>query len=94
MGGRRHARIGQRTAGGAPSRTVVPGLVSSEAAEPESADTLRRRIDEASPYIPLEQPARGPRCGFAATSRGNPLTADDQRRRREVVAETARLVWG
>ncbi|MFJ3799622.1 cobalamin-independent methionine synthase II family protein [Streptomyces sp. NPDC090088] len=77
-----------------PTKTVVLGLVSSKVAELESVDALRRRIDEASQYIPLEQLALSPRCGFASTGRGNPLTVDDQRRTLELVAETARLVWG
>ncbi|MGW1618728.1 hypothetical protein [Streptomyces sp. NPDC002172] len=77
-----------------PTKTVVPGLVSSKVPELESVDALRRRIDEASRYIPLEQLALCPQCGFASTSQGNLLTADDQRRKLELVAETARLVWG
>ncbi|WP_406432486.1 cobalamin-independent methionine synthase II family protein [Streptomyces sp. NBC_00631] len=77
-----------------PTKTVVLGLVSSKVAELESVDTLRRRIDEASQYIPLEQLALSPQCGFASTSQGNLLTVDDQRRKLELVAETARLVWG
>ena len=77
-----------------PAKTVVLGLVSSKVAELESVDTLRRRIDEASQYLPLEQLALSPQCGFASTSQGNLLTVDDQRRKLELVAETARLVWG
>ncbi|MFG2941442.1 cobalamin-independent methionine synthase II family protein [Streptomyces sp. NPDC048282] len=77
-----------------PTKTVVLGLVSSKAPELESVDALRRRIDEASQYIPLEQLALSPRCGFASTGRGHLLTVDDQRRKLELVAETARLVWG
>ncbi|UUU29325.1 cobalamin-independent methionine synthase II family protein [Streptomyces sp. CA-210063] len=77
-----------------PTKTVVLGLVSSKVADLESVDTLRRRIDEASQYLPLEQLAISPQCGFASTSRGNLLTVDDQRRKLELVAETARLVWG
>ncbi|MFK0287455.1 cobalamin-independent methionine synthase II family protein [Streptomyces sp. NPDC090499] len=77
-----------------PTKTVVLGLVSSKVAELESVDTLRRRIDEASQYLPLEQLALSPQCGFASTSQGNLLTVDDQRRKLELVAETARLVWG
>ncbi|XUL92712.1 cobalamin-independent methionine synthase II family protein [Streptomyces galilaeus] len=77
-----------------PAKTVVLGLVSSKVAELESVDTLRRRIDEASRYLPLEQLALSPQCGFASTSQGNLLTVDDQRRKLELVAETARLVWG
>ncbi|MEU9343476.1 cobalamin-independent methionine synthase II family protein [Streptomyces sp. NPDC048278] len=77
-----------------PTKTVVLGLVSSKVAELESVDALRRRIDEASQYIPLEQLALSPGCGFASAGQGNPLTVEDQRRKLELVAETARLVWG
>ncbi|MFJ4622494.1 cobalamin-independent methionine synthase II family protein [Streptomyces sp. NPDC088812] len=77
-----------------PRKTVVLGLVSTKVPRLESVDTLRRRIDEASQYLPLEQLALSPQCGFASTSQGNLLTADDQRRKLELVAETARLVWG
>ncbi|CAL9376133.1 hypothetical protein [Streptomyces sp. enrichment culture] len=77
-----------------PGKTVVLGLVSTKVAELESVDTLRRRIDEASQYLPLEQLALSPQCGFASTSRGNLPSVDDQRRKLELVAETARLVWG
>ncbi|WP_329577960.1 cobalamin-independent methionine synthase II family protein [Streptomyces sp. NBC_01361] len=77
-----------------PGKTVVLGLVSSKVSELESIDTLRRRIDDASQYLPLEQLALSPQCGFASTSKGNLLTVDDQRRKLELVAETAQLVWG
>lgn len=76
-----------------PGKTVVLGLVSSKVAELESVDTLRRRIEEASQYLPLEQLALSPQCGFASAGQGNPLSVTDQRRKLELVAETARLVW-
>jgi 5-methyltetrahydropteroyltriglutamate--homocysteine methyltransferase len=75
-------------------RTVVLGLVSSKVPDLESPDALRRRIDEASRYVPLENLALSPKCGFASTARGNMLTVDDEKRKLELVAETARLVWG
>ena len=77
-----------------PGPTVVLGLVSSKVPELEPVDVLRRRIDEAARYLPLEQLAISPQCGFASTSQGNLLTVDDQRRKLELVAETARAVWG
>lgn len=77
-----------------PDKTVVLGLVSSKTAELESLDTLRRRIDEAAQYLPLEQLAISPQCGFASTSQGNLLTVDDQKRKLELVARTADAVWG
>jgi 5-methyltetrahydropteroyltriglutamate--homocysteine methyltransferase len=77
-----------------PGRTVVLGLVSSKTPALESPDILKRRIDEAAKYLPLDQLALSPQCGFASTARGNLLTADDQLRKLELVAETAGAVWG
>ncbi|SDJ37813.1 cobalamin-independent methionine synthase II family protein [Nonomuraea jiangxiensis] len=74
--------------------TVVLGLVSSKTPHLESPDELSRRIDEAAKYVPLENLALSPQCGFASTARGNLLTIDDQRRKLELVANTARQVWG
>ncbi|MFI6735918.1 5-methyltetrahydropteroyltriglutamate--homocysteine S-methyltransferase [Nonomuraea sp. NPDC050451] len=74
--------------------TVVLGLVSSKTPQLESQDELRRRIDEAAKYVPLENLAISPQCGFASTARGNLLTVDDERRKLELVADTARKVWG
>jgi 5-methyltetrahydropteroyltriglutamate--homocysteine methyltransferase len=76
------------------NRTVVLGLVSSKAAALESQDGLLRRIDEASRYVPLENLAISPQCGFASTLQGNLLTEDEQWRKLELVVETARRVWG
>ncbi|GAA3254580.1 cobalamin-independent methionine synthase II family protein [Nonomuraea helvata] len=73
--------------------TVVLGLVSSKIPGLESQDELRRRIDEAAKYVPLENLALSPQCGFASTARGNLLTVDDERRKLELVADTARKVW-
>jgi len=76
-----------------PGTTVVLGLVSSKVPELESPDDLRRRIEEAAAYVPVENLALSPQCGFASTSRGNQLTIDEQRRKLELVAETAAKVW-
>ena len=75
-------------------KTVVLGLISSKDPALESQDMLRRRIDEASKYVPLENLALSPQCGFASTAPGNMLTWDQQRRKLELIVETARLVWG
>jgi 5-methyltetrahydropteroyltriglutamate--homocysteine methyltransferase len=75
-------------------KMVVLGLVSSKLPELEPVDLLRRRIDEAAKYVPLENLAISPQCGFASTFLGNLLTWDEMRRKLELVAETARLVWG
>jgi 5-methyltetrahydropteroyltriglutamate--homocysteine methyltransferase len=75
-------------------KVVVLGLVSTKVPELETGDSLKRRIDEASKYLPLDQLALSPQCGFASDVIGNLLSADDQRRKLERVVETARQVWG
>jgi 5-methyltetrahydropteroyltriglutamate--homocysteine methyltransferase len=69
-------------------------LISSKEPALESVDALRRRIDEAAKYVPMENLAIGPQCGFASTQFGNLLTWDEQRRKLELVVETAHKVWG
>jgi len=75
-------------------RVVVLGLVTTKKQRLESVDELRRRIDEAAKFVPLERLALSPQCGFASTMEGNRVTPEDQRRKLHRVAETARLVWG
>ena len=75
-------------------KMVVLGIVSSKESELESVDYLVRRIEEAAKYVPLENLAISPQCGFASTALGNLLTWDDQRRKLERVVEVARKVWG
>ena len=75
-------------------KQVVLGLVTTKTGDLEDRDTLLRRIEEAAKYIPLEDLAISPQCGFASERDGNLLTWDDQRRKLELVAETARAVWG
>jgi len=74
-------------------KAVVLGLVSSKRPELESADDLARRIDEAARYVPLEDLALSPQCGFASTMEGNLLTEEEQWAKLRLVAETARRVW-
>jgi len=76
-----------------PDKTVVLGLVTTKEPELESEDELRRRIDEAAQYVPLERLALSPQCGFASVAAGNAISYDDQRRKLELVVETARKVW-
>jgi 5-methyltetrahydropteroyltriglutamate--homocysteine methyltransferase len=71
----------------------VLGLVTTKEPTLESVDDLRRRIDEASRYVPLENLALSPQCGFASVAAGNLLSPDDQKRKLELVVETARAVW-
>jgi len=75
-------------------KTVVLGLVSSKLPKLESQDQLKRRIDEASKYVPLENLAISPQCGFASTMEGNLLTEDEQWRKLKLVVDTATQVWG
>ena len=75
-------------------KIVVLGLVSSKVPELESADELKRRIDEASRYIPLEQLALSPQCGFSSNIVGNLITEDDQWRKLELIQQVAADVWG
>ena len=77
-----------------PGTTVVLGLVSSKVPQLEPQDELRRRIDEAAAYVPLEDLALSPQCGFASTSRGNLLTIDEERRKLALVADAAAKIWG
>ncbi len=75
-------------------KTVVLGLVSSKLAAMESADHLAKRIDEASKYVPLENLAISPQCGFASTMEGNLLTEEQQWQKLKLVVDTAVKVWG
>jgi 5-methyltetrahydropteroyltriglutamate--homocysteine methyltransferase len=74
-------------------KTVVLGLVSSKLSKMESGDELIQRIKEASQYVPLENLALSPQCGFASTMEGNMLTEDEQWAKLRLVVETARRVW-
>jgi 5-methyltetrahydropteroyltriglutamate--homocysteine methyltransferase len=75
-------------------RVVVLGLISTKVPQLETIDDLKRRIAEATKYLPLDQLAISPQCGFASDVVGNLVSQDDQRRKLELVAETARQVWG
>jgi len=75
-------------------KVVVLGLVSTKVPQLEKIDDLKKRIDEASRYIPVDQLAASPQCGFASDVIGNLITPDDQKRKLELVVETARQVWG
>jgi 5-methyltetrahydropteroyltriglutamate--homocysteine methyltransferase len=73
---------------------VVLGLVTTKRGELESKDLLKRRIEEAARYVPIEQLCLSPQCGFSSTVEGNALTADEQRAKLELVVATAAEVWG
>jgi 5-methyltetrahydropteroyltriglutamate--homocysteine methyltransferase len=76
------------------NKRVVLGLVTSKRAALESKDDLKRRIDEAAKYVPLEQLCLSPQCGFSSTVDGNALTQAEQIAKLRLVLETAREVWG
>jgi len=75
-------------------KVIVLGLVSTKVPELESIDELKRRIDRAAQYVPLEQIAISPQCGFSSDVVGNLISDDDEKRKLELVVETARQVWG
>jgi 5-methyltetrahydropteroyltriglutamate--homocysteine methyltransferase len=75
-------------------KTVVLGLVSTKCPALERKEDLLRRIDEAARFLPLEQLAVSPQCGFASTMEGNLLSEDEQWAKLQLVVETAREVWG
>jgi len=74
-------------------KTVVLGLVSSKVADLENGDVLLQRIKEAAKFVPLENLALSPQCGFASTMEGNLVTEEVQWAKLRLVADTARRVW-
>jgi 5-methyltetrahydropteroyltriglutamate--homocysteine methyltransferase len=77
-----------------PGKMVVLGLVTTKRGALESKDTLKRRIDEASRYVPLEQLCLSPQCGFSSTVEGNVLSYDEEVAKLRLIVETAEEVWG
>ena len=75
-------------------KTVVLGLVTTKFGEMESADLLKRRIDEAAKYAPLDQLCLSPQCGFSSTVHGNNIAVEAQRSKLRLVIETAQAIWG
>jgi 5-methyltetrahydropteroyltriglutamate--homocysteine methyltransferase len=76
------------------NKTVVLGLVTSKSGALESADSLKRRIDDAARYIALDQLCLSPQCGFASTEEGNSLSEDEQWAKLARIVEVAHDVWG
>ena len=74
-------------------KKVVLGLVSSKTGALEDADSLKRRIEQAAKYVPLEDLCLSPQCGFSSTHHGNKLTEDEQWRKLERVVKVAKEVW-
>ena len=77
-----------------PGKTVVLGLVTSKNGDLESKDDLKRRIDDAAKFIPLDQLCLSPQCGFASTEEGNMLTEQQQWDKLSRIVEVANEVWG
>ena len=75
-------------------KTVVLGLVTSKSGRLESKDELKRRIDAAAKFIPLDQLCLSPQCGFASTEEGNILAEDEQWAKLRMIVEVAQEVWG
>jgi 5-methyltetrahydropteroyltriglutamate--homocysteine methyltransferase len=75
-------------------KQVVLGLVTTKSGALEDKDTLKRRIDEASKYVPLEQICLSPQCGFSSTVEGNTLSLEEQAAKLRLIVETAQEVWG
>src|SRR5919112_688166 len=77
-----------------PGKQVVLGLITTKRGELEDPDALKRRIDDASRYVPLDQLCLSPQCGFSSTVEGNALTYDEQVAKLRLIVETAAEVWG
>jgi 5-methyltetrahydropteroyltriglutamate--homocysteine methyltransferase len=75
-------------------KTVVLGLVTTKIGELESKDTIKRRIDEAAKFMPLDQMCLSPQCGFSSTVHGNEIARDSQAAKIRLIVETASEVWG
>ena len=75
-------------------KTVVLGLVTSKTGTLEKKDDIKRRIDEATKYAPIEQLCLSPQCGFASTEEGNVLGEEQQWAKLAMIVEIAREVWG
>ena len=75
-------------------KQVVLGLVTTKRGELEQADDLKRRIEDAARYAPLDQLCLSPQCGFSSTVEGNALTAEEQAAKLRLIVEVAEDVWG
>ncbi|TAK01085.1 5-methyltetrahydropteroyltriglutamate--homocysteine S-methyltransferase, partial [bacterium] len=75
-------------------KIVVLGLITTKIGRVETVDELKRRVEEAARYVPIEQLALSPQCGFASSIAGNLLGEDEQWRKLDVMLETAAQIWG
>lgn len=75
-------------------KRVMPGFITTKRGEAETLDDLKIRFDEVGKFVDLDQVGIAPQCGFASTEEGNELTEDEQKRKLELVVETASTIWG
>jgi 5-methyltetrahydropteroyltriglutamate--homocysteine methyltransferase len=75
-------------------KIVVVGVITSKSGQLEKKDDIKRRLEEASKYAPLDQLAVSPQCGFASTEEGNVLTEEEQWAKLKLVVDVAKEVWG
>jgi 5-methyltetrahydropteroyltriglutamate--homocysteine methyltransferase len=75
-------------------KRVMPGFITTKQGELETIDELRQRFDEASKFVDIGQLGIAPQCGFASTEEGNLVSEDEQKRKLELVVETAEAIWG
>jgi 5-methyltetrahydropteroyltriglutamate--homocysteine methyltransferase len=75
-------------------KQVVLGLVTSKTGTLESKDEIKRRIDEAAKFVPIDQLCLSPQCGFASSEEGNILAEEEQWAKLRMIAEIANEVWG
>ena len=76
------------------NKSVVLGLVTSKQGRLEQKDDIKRRIDEATKYVALDQLCLSPQCGFASTEEGNVLAEEEQWAKLRMIVELANEVWG
>jgi 5-methyltetrahydropteroyltriglutamate--homocysteine methyltransferase len=77
-----------------PGKQVVLGLVTTKKPDLEDRDLLKRRIEEASRFVDVEQLCLSPQCGFSSTEEGNKLTIEEERAKLELIVGVAEEVWG
>jgi 5-methyltetrahydropteroyltriglutamate--homocysteine methyltransferase len=76
------------------NKIVVVGVITSKSGQLERKDDIKRRLEEASKYAPLDQLAVSPQCGFASTEEGNILTEEEQWAKLRLAVDVAKEVWG
>ncbi|GHE04546.1 hypothetical protein GCM10008024_32110 [Allgaiera indica] len=73
---------------------VMAGFITTKTGKLEPLDWLRAKFDEATRYVDLDQLGIAPQCGFASTEHGNAITEDEEKRKLELVVQTAQEIWG